>query len=86
VAEHPELALMVEAGLTPAEAIMIATSGAAALLGLEDRGALVPGRLADLIVLDTDLTVNIAATTRIVAVWHRGQRVAPVPTRSSRVH
>ena len=40
VAEHLELALMVEAGLTPMQAITNATSNAAALLKLDDRGVL----------------------------------------------
>jgi imidazolonepropionase-like amidohydrolase len=52
VAEHLELALMVEAGLTPMQAITNATSNAAALLKLDDRGVLAPGKLADLVVLD----------------------------------
>jgi hypothetical protein len=43
VAEHLELALMVEAGLSPMQAITNATSDAAALLKLDDRGVLVPG-------------------------------------------
>lgn len=38
-------------GLTPAEAIVAATANAAALLALPDRGAIAPGRRADLIVL-----------------------------------
>jgi hypothetical protein len=37
VAEHLELALMVEAGLTPMQAITNAPSNAAALLKLDDR-------------------------------------------------
>lgn len=38
-------------GLTPAEALTAATVNAAAALGLNDRGALVPGARADLVVL-----------------------------------
>jgi len=75
VAEHRELALMVEAGLTPLEAIRIATANSAALLELEDRGRLAPGLSADLVVLDGDPTADIAASTRIVGVWHRGRPV-----------
>src|SRR5262249_32339253 len=56
VAEHLELALMVEAGLTPMQAITNATSNAAALLKLDDRGVLTSGKLADLVVLEGDHT------------------------------
>jgi imidazolonepropionase-like amidohydrolase len=75
-AEHRELALTVEAGLTPLQAITIATSNAAALLALDDRGLLAPGKLADLVVLDGDPAADIANTRRIHAVWHRGKKVA----------
>lgn len=74
IAEHRELALMVKAGFTPAEAITIATRNAAKFLGRDDRGVLAPGRIADLIVLDADPTEDIANTTRIKAVWHRGKQ------------
>ena len=76
VAEHLELALMVEAGLTPMPAIAIATSNAAAALKLDDRGTLVAGKLADLVVLDADPSSQIANTTKIHAVWHRGKKAA----------
>jgi imidazolonepropionase-like amidohydrolase len=75
VAEHRELALMVRAGLTPLQAITLATSKAAELLQLPDRGTLTDGKWADLIVLDGDPSVDIAATTRIFAVWHRGRHI-----------
>jgi imidazolonepropionase len=39
-------------GLNPAEALTACTVNAAAALGLSDRGALVPGALADFLVLD----------------------------------
>ena len=76
VAEHLELALMVEAGLTPGQAITVATSKSAALLKLEDRGVLAPGKLADLVVLDADPTADIVNTRRVHAVWHRGKKAA----------
>jgi imidazolonepropionase-like amidohydrolase len=75
-AEHRELALMVEAGLSPLEAITIATSRAAALLNLTDRGTLTPGNIADFIVVDGKPDVTIADIDRIVAVWRRGKPVA----------
>jgi imidazolonepropionase-like amidohydrolase len=76
VAEHLELALMVEAGFTPLQAITIATSNTAALLKLDDRGIVAAGKLADLVVLDADPSADIANTRKIHAVWHRGRKAA----------
>ena len=81
VAEHLELALMVEAGLTPMQAINNATSNAARLLKLDDRGVLASGKLADLVVLESDPTADIANSRKIYAVWHRGKKAAgPIET------
>jgi imidazolonepropionase-like amidohydrolase len=81
VAEHLELALMVEAGLTPMQAITNATSNAARLLKLDDRGVLAAGKLADLVVLESDPTADIANSRKIYAVWHRGKKAAgPIDT------
>lgn len=74
VAEHRELALMVQAGFTPMQALTTATSKAAELLGLADRGTLEAGRRADLVVLEADPSEDIANSTRIVEVWRAGQR------------
>ena len=49
-----ELIRMVDGGLTPMEGIVAATSNAASALGLEDVGTVVPGAVADLLVLDGD--------------------------------
>jgi imidazolonepropionase-like amidohydrolase len=75
-AEHRELQLMVGSGLTPVQAINCATSRAAALLGLTDRGELKPGKLADFIVLTASPLDDITNTEKIAAVWHRGKKVA----------
>jgi imidazolonepropionase-like amidohydrolase len=75
-AEHRELELMVEAGLTPEGALRCATGQSAALLGLEDRGLLRQGRRADLLVLDGDPLADIRNARRIRAVWQRGREVA----------
>lgn len=48
------------AGLTPAEALVAATAGGAAALGLDDRGVLRPGTRADFAVLSTDRWVDVA--------------------------
>ena len=75
-AEHRELQLMVASGLTPLQAINCATSRAAALLGLSDRGILAPGKLADFVVLTANPLDDILNTEKIAAVWHRGKKVA----------
>jgi len=75
-AEHRELALMVDAGLTPLQAIQIATQRGAQLLELDDRGVLAKGKRADFVVLDADPSNDIEATTKIDAVWQAGKQVA----------
>ena len=50
-----EIALLIEAGLEPGEAIGAATATAAECLGLgEELGTVAPGKLADLIIVDGD--------------------------------
>ena len=75
-AEHRELELMVAAGLTAQQALVCATGGAAALLGLEDRGLLREGRRADLVVLEADPLEDVRNSRRIRSVWQRGREVA----------
>jgi imidazolonepropionase-like amidohydrolase len=71
---HDELALLVAAGLTPAEALRSATIAPAEVFGLTDRGLVAPGRRADLLLLDSDPTRDIAATRSIRASWIGGVR------------
>jgi imidazolonepropionase-like amidohydrolase len=78
IAEHRELALMVEAGLSPLQALTIATGNAAALLHRTDRGIVSAGRRADLIVLAADPAIDIAGSELIVEVWQAGG-VTPGP-------
>jgi imidazolonepropionase-like amidohydrolase len=49
-----ELVRMAEGGLTTAEAIVAATAGSAAALGLADRGTIEVDKVADLIAIDGD--------------------------------
>ncbi|EGW41942.1 amidohydrolase family protein [Desulfosporosinus sp. OT] len=73
---HHELRLLVAAGLTPIEALRAATSTPARRFGLTDRGRIVPGALADLLLVDGDPLTNIADTLSIRGVWHRGEQLA----------
>ena len=72
-AEHRELQLMVQAGLTPLEALRCATATNAALLGITGQtGTLAPGKRADFLLLAGDPSVKIANTERMVSIWHNG--------------
>jgi imidazolonepropionase-like amidohydrolase len=76
-AEHRELELMVESGLTPMEAITAATRVSAGLLQAKDRGTLEPGKRADLIVLAANPLDDIRNTRQMVAIWHAGREIQP---------
>lgn len=69
---HHELELLVEAGLTPAEALHAATGAAADRFGLPDRGRIAAGLRADLLLVDGDPLDDIAATRSIRRVWLAG--------------
>src|SRR5262249_43024818 len=75
-AEHRELKLLTDAGLTPLQAIQTATKNAAALLHLDDRGVIAPGKLADLLIVNGDPSKDITAVDHIESVWRRGKKVA----------
>lgn len=70
--QHLELQLMVDAGLTPAEALMSATSGAAACLASADVGVLEAGRWADFLVLGADPLSDIANSKSLEATYVGG--------------
>jgi imidazolonepropionase-like amidohydrolase len=56
-----ELLLMVELGASPLDALRAGTRNGAELLGrLEDLGTLEPGKLADMVLVDGDVTTDIA--------------------------
>ena len=70
---HEELALFVEAGLTPMDALRTATSNAAHFLKRNDIGRIAPGARADLVLLSANPTVDIHNTTSIVTVVANGR-------------
>ena len=72
---HHELELLVNAGLTPAEALDAATALPAGHFGLFDRGRILPGLRADLVLLEADPLADISATRGIRGVWVAGQRI-----------
>ena len=54
-----DFAVLVAAGMTPLDAIRSATVGAAALLGVEDRGSLEAGKLADVVAVAGDPLADV---------------------------
>ena len=66
-------------GLTPVQALRLATSTSAELLGLPDRGVLEPGRRADLLVVSGDPTRDLAALSRVRYVVKGGEVVFAAP-------
>jgi cytosine/adenosine deaminase-related metal-dependent hydrolase len=69
---HRELELLVNAGLTPSQALTAATSAPAKAFHIEDRGRIAKGLRADLLLVSGDPTKDITATRAIVGVWKGG--------------
>lgn len=79
---HRELAHLVEAGMTPAEAIRAATLDAARFLadGREpDFGVVAVGKRADLLLVDGDPTRDLGALARIELLLQDGNVIERIP-------
>lgn len=72
VSVHHEMRLLVEAGLSPVEALKSATSVIAKRFSLSDRGIIAEGMRADLILVNGDPTKNISDSLSIIGVWKEG--------------
>jgi imidazolonepropionase-like amidohydrolase len=71
-----ELGLMVTGGLTPEESLATATTNAAKLMGLgDDLGSLEPGKLADLVVANSEPLEFEMLQDGIEQVWKAGARL-----------
>lgn len=71
---HDELSYMVEAGLTPLSALRAATLNPARYFNATDSlGAVAPGKVADLVLLDADPLTEISNTRRIRGVFLNGR-------------
>jgi imidazolonepropionase-like amidohydrolase len=76
--EHVELEMMVQAALTPMQALVAATSGAAKAMKLDGQlGTIAPGKWADLLVLNANPLIDIKNTRQINSVWIAGRRLMP---------
>jgi predicted amidohydrolase YtcJ len=83
-----EIELLVEAGLTPAQALRAATATAARLLGRDDLGRIEAGATADLVAVDGDPLAQTNALRQVVLVVKGGvvevdRRAAATPTGSA---
>ncbi|MGY0558308.1 amidohydrolase family protein [Lysobacter sp. A421] len=86
-----ELELLVQAGLTPTEALLAGTAVSAAAMGLQnDRGRIAKGQRADLLLVDGKPWQDIADIKRLSHVWLNGQLVhgpgVQVPASNSRLY
>jgi imidazolonepropionase-like amidohydrolase len=69
---HREMELLVQAGLTPEQALAAATSAPAKAFRLNDRGRIAPGLRADLVLVAGDPLKDVTETRNIVRVWKGG--------------
>ena len=72
---HRELELLSKAGLSNVDILRGTTVDAAKELGLLDRGSIVPGKRADLVLVDGDPTKDISVCRNIQRVWVKGIEV-----------
>lgn len=75
IAYHRELQHMRAAGLSPWDVIEAATVRGARALRCADLGESMPGKLADLIVVDGDPLKDVAALRRPTHVWVNGRQL-----------
>jgi imidazolonepropionase-like amidohydrolase len=75
---HSELEIYVQAGITPAQALQVATFNGAKFSRLENsHGQIKPGFVADLVLVDGDPTANIADLRKTVLVFTQGGVLDP---------
>ena len=75
VSVHHEMQLLVEAGLSPIEALRSATSVIAKRFSLSDRGQICEGLRADLLLVKGDPATSISDTLSILNVWKEGVEI-----------
>src|SRR5690606_27207888 len=79
-AEHLELELLVQAGLSPLEALSAGTKNAAQVLRIDTKfGTIEKGKAADLLILGGNPAEDIRNTRKIEAVYKAGKEVSRGP-------
>jgi imidazolonepropionase-like amidohydrolase len=74
--EHLELEMMVDAGMTPGQVIVAATSAAAECYGKGGQlGSIRAGAAADLLVLNANPLDDIRNTRQIRSIWIAGREL-----------
>ena len=71
---HRELQHLVAAGLSPVAALRAATADPAEVFALVGRGRIIPGAIADLVLVDGRPDEVISDSQKVVGVWKRGER------------
>src|SRR5262249_49786525 len=75
---HQQLGLLGDSGLTPAAALQAATiNNARSLKQADHLGSIAPGKIADLVILTADPTVDIRNTRKIAKVLKGGRVCDP---------
>jgi imidazolonepropionase-like amidohydrolase len=75
-----ELKCLVQAGMSPADALDAANRSAAVMLGMSDQiGAVGKGKIADLLVLNGDPLSDISSVSKVHVVIKAGQQVSSLP-------
>ena len=75
ISMHTELEMLVQAGLSPRAALAAATGNYAEILGWSELGKVAAGRRADLLVLSSDPTQDVANADKIDSVYLSGQKL-----------
>jgi len=83
---HVEMELMARAGLSNADVLRIATVNGASLLGIDDEvGAVAPGKITNLLVLERNPLADIGNTRSIERVILKGRASSIRPERDESV-
>jgi imidazolonepropionase-like amidohydrolase len=75
VSVHHEMQLLVDAGLSPTDALRSATSVIAKRFSLTDRGQIAEGLRADLVLVKGNPSENISDSLSILNVWKEGAEI-----------
>jgi len=78
-----EFAAMQRAGFSPVDCLRSATSNAADMLGLEDRGVIEVGARADMVILDAAVAEDVEKIDTVYGVIRAGKLMSDTPAGSA---